>query len=105
MYSADTFCRDIGINLSMDYEAPVDSIFMIRPNPVHDFMTITFREKTVSDVLFELYSSHGQLVMSQDLTEGKFDHFIDLSNLAPGVYIYRVDTRTDKPFTGKLLVY
>jgi hypothetical protein len=58
MYSADMVCREIRMSLSMDYEVPVDSIFTLRPNPAHDFITITFREKVISDVLFELYSSH-----------------------------------------------
>jgi hypothetical protein len=54
---------------------------------------------------FELCCSHGQLARSERLAEGSFDHFINVANLAPGVYIYRVTLGKDTKFTGKLVVH
>ncbi len=64
--------------------------FKIFPNPVNNLLSISASDLSQSSLVeVKIYSSQGQLVKSQNMTQS-----IDVSELKQGIYILEIDSRT-----------
>src|SRR5690606_15976167 len=57
------------------------------PNPVNDLVTISIAGRTVNTAQITIVDLNGRTVHTSELTSNKTN--IDLSNLAPGIYMMR----------------
>ena len=74
--------------------------FKIYPNPARDYITLDKTELTDDPLAtLEIYSIYGSLVQSRQGLQDK----VDVSNLPPGMYVLRLESK-HKMYTAKLLI-
>ncbi|REJ80177.1 MAG: T9SS C-terminal target domain-containing protein [Bacteroidetes bacterium] len=85
-------------------ESSIDRLFMLSPNPAKEHFTMEVFLPGSQMFRLEIYSQHGSLVHSEELTAT--DHLkknIGIKSYSPGIYIVQVRTE-DAHYTRKLLV-
>lgn len=85
-----------GVLSENELKPPIKNLFF--PNPVSDVVTIN---TTVNHGKIDLYSSTGNIVLSEDLKGTR--HLLDVSNLPPGIYVVKI-TSDDKTSSMKIVV-
>ena len=74
---------------------------LLFPNPATEHFTLNIEEEGLYS--FELYSLLGELVQQRNgLTEGS--HEVNVQELNPGVYLYRLTSEEGKVSSGKMVV-
>jgi hypothetical protein len=66
---------------------------ILTPNPAQNFALLLFSKPSAKTNL-QVYNSKGELVLQQQVNEGTMQHSIDVSKLAAGVYMLRLQTQT-----------
>ena len=74
---------------------------MVFPNPVHDLVQVLYTAKTNEDVIIQIEDVSGRKIITQQLNSG-VQTAIDMSNLVPGVYIYRISEGSRVTMIGKI---
>jgi hypothetical protein len=75
-------------------ETPEKQTVRIYPNPTYDYVLLDFEVKVTGDVLAEIIDMNGKqisLLMDGELNSGKFQKKFDISLLADGQYLVRVN--------------
>jgi|GEM_PF-4805146 len=72
--------------------APQEPEFSARlyPNPATGNVTIQLSHESEHELMLELINTLGQRVLQRNVPAGSRSMLIDLENLAPGVYVYRL---------------
>lgn len=83
--SISTFIIPLDVITGMKHDNGMANEIHIFPNPVNDKFTIQSLQKAI----IEIYNIQGQIIIQQQLKQGKT--IIDISELAKGVYILRVN--------------
>ncbi|MFH0759448.1 MAG: T9SS type A sorting domain-containing protein [Bacteroidota bacterium] len=78
-----------------------DDEINVFPNPAKDFVKIQICESK-SRIVFELFDLNGCIVLSKFID--KHEYRMDLSDLNPGVYIYRIKDSYSLLKIGKLII-
>ena len=81
--------KDIGLTLST------------YPNPVTDLLILKVESLIWKDLNFQMYSSEGKILFSDKLLNAETN--IDMSALAPGMYLLRVCMEKDPVKTFKII--
>jgi hypothetical protein len=65
------------------------STFKMYPNPVSSVLNITFTTSKAENVMFRIYNQSGKSVMeiNQGTSKGQVEAHVNVSTLAPGVYV------------------
>jgi hypothetical protein len=77
----------------------------IGPNPLTNYLQLQLDESVIhpqEEVLFEVYSTDGKLLLSYPLTQGTST--INLPEISAGIYPYFIRTKTDILKKGKLMI-
>ncbi|MBK8704223.1 MAG: T9SS type A sorting domain-containing protein [Saprospiraceae bacterium] len=77
------------------------------PNPFSDATDISFTVTLSGYVNLSLIDMSGRVLLtliSENLTPGTYDYFLDARNLAPGTYFYRLQVDGDTPEVRKMVV-
>jgi hypothetical protein len=76
----------------------------VGPNPLTNYLQLQLEESLLKqeEVLFEVYSTDGMLLLSQPLTQTTST--IQFSGLSAGIYPYFIRTKTDILKKGKLMI-
>ncbi|MCZ8286156.1 MAG: T9SS type A sorting domain-containing protein, partial [Bacteroidia bacterium] len=74
------------------------------PNPAADELNIAFENSFTGTLIFELSDAQGRAILQHTILNTTVPHKISLSNLAEGVYFYRVSGGTNYLKTGKIVV-
>lgn len=101
-YGSDTFCRDVPVTLHQEYETPTLPDFILAPNPVRDYVRISFGSLH-NTLQFDLYDTAGRHVYTTTLPQDRFDHFLSLEHLPPGLYVYCISGDRGQRWTGKVV--
>ena len=59
-------------------------------NPIREQIQFNLNGNVLNQAILEIYSTAGVLVKKQILTEGNLQNGINISNLAPGIYLYKI---------------
>ena len=98
IYTTTSVAQNVSINdcysLSVDNNIIQENRLIIYPNPATDIINCTIRNNQNSIVPLSIYNSTGELICTKDLIGSKE---IDISDLAPGLYIVRISTDFEKP--------
>lgn len=81
--------KDIGLTLST------------YPNPVTDYLILKVESVVWKDLNFQMYNSEGKILFSDNLLNAETN--IDMSALAPGMYLLRVCMEKDPVKTFKII--
>jgi hypothetical protein len=81
--------KDIGLTLST------------YPNPVTDLLILKVESQIWKDLNFQMYNSEGKILFSDNLLNAETN--IDMSALAPGMYLLRVCMEKDPVKTFKII--
>ncbi len=91
------------------YPLPVVSVVkvggsvMVYPNPTSNQITIEYAHDTDELATFVLYDITGKVILEQTLPTHSKRYTIDLHEYAQGVYSYKITTRANAIFNGKLI--
>jgi hypothetical protein len=97
----DTFCA--GVTTGMP-PVPVQSSIRIWPNPAAESATISFNSTEFTNAKVRLFNACGQMLQDVSIEKAAPGEFrIDLSTLAPGLYLVQLSSRS-ATLTLKLLV-
>lgn len=102
-YGSDTFCRDVPIILSQQYNPIELPEFTIAPNPVRDYLRVSFGSDLTDELEFELFDNQGKLIRVDKLQKEILDHYLDFSKFLPGMYLYRITNNELKIYSGKII--
>lgn len=69
--------------------------FSLFPNPTSSKLTIRFEETSEIPVVFSLYDLSGKIILEQK-TNATSENVIDVSNFAPGTYLLRAGSSTQR---------
>ena len=110
-YSGDLMIRakvDAAVSVDPTDNAQLPMEFALKqnyPNPFNPVTFIPFDLPSEQHVMLELYDVTGRLVqtlVNEILPAGRFSYHLDASDLATGVYIYRIET--EKYSSAKKLI-
>ena len=97
-------------NISGTYEEPVlpneTKLYENFPNPFNPITTIKYSLKNESKVTIKIYNSVGEeieVLVNEFKPAGFYEIQFNASNLASGMYIYRMET-ADYTFSRKMLI-
>ena len=76
---------------------------VVAPNPVHDMLNVQFTSPCANGTTFELFDTRGLRVMVRR-TDALTQLQIDCSELAAGIYYYRVSMPGQGSTGGKIAV-
>ncbi len=76
---------------------------MVYPNPTSNLVTIEYSDDTDELITFSLYEITGKVILEQTLPSHSKRYTIDLHEYAQGVYSYKITTRANAVFNGKLI--
>ena len=79
----------------------------VYPNPAADHVSLEFTLETAGDVNLVLYNMQGQIVqtvLSTQLAAGRHQVSSDVSAIKAGVYLYKLESSTGKPQSGRVLI-
>ena len=85
--------RNLGVSNEFTENPTEFSLSQNYPNPFNPTSTIEFTLPAATDVRLEVYNINGQLVstlVDSRMNEGQHSVVFDASNLASGVYLYRI---------------
>lgn len=90
--------------LKLDYNAAAlnentTDAFAVFPNPARSTVTIRQTDEVIEEGMLNVISTNGQVVLTQRLLQQESS--VDISNLAPGMYIFEISTPQGK--TQKLV--
>jgi hypothetical protein len=77
------------------------------PNPANPSTNISFSTPKKANIKIRLYSIAGELVkeiVNEEKERGKYNLKVDLSQLASGVYFYRMTTNKGYSYIRKLVL-
>ncbi|WP_396637542.1 DUF6923 family protein [Maribacter sp. R77961] len=81
---------------------------VVYPNPMVEAASIYFYEETSSAYTFDLFTMTGRLIgahhLEGDSVSGQNNIEIKRKGLAPGLYLYKIKSSTDKIWSGRLIV-
>mgnify|MGYP003640305724 FL=1 len=81
---------------------------VVYPNPMFESTSLYFYEENADKYQFNLYSLSGRLIGNHHLEgesiEGQNEIVIKRKDLAPGLYLYKLQNSKDKIWSGRLLV-
>ena len=81
---------------------------VVYPNPMIESASLYFYEENADRYRFDIYSLSGRLIGNHHLEgesiEGQNEIVIKRKELAPGLYIYKLQNSKDKIWSGRLLV-
>lgn len=87
-----TILRNTVITSVIDLNRPDNQLFLY-PNPSNGFITISKKERMAGNAMLQITDINGRLLHQTDLGRIATDHFnqsIDISNLARGVYVVKL---------------
>ncbi len=73
------------------------------PNPVSDFLNITFGNPTQNAVSLKIFNTAGQQVYARSLTAKTTQLSINVRDLSTGIYFVQIDAGDGKPLVKKFL--
>ncbi|MEQ8360261.1 MAG: T9SS type A sorting domain-containing protein [Cytophagales bacterium] len=73
-------------------------LYRLYPNPFKD--RISIQGNSAEKIIFELFSIEGEMIFSNQLNESGS---IALKNIAPGLYLYKIQSESGKIQRGKLI--
>lgn len=88
-----TVTRNLGVSREITENPKEFSLSQNYPNPFNPTSTIEFTLPASADVMLEVYNINGQLVstlVDTRMNAGEHSVVFDASNLASGVYLYRI---------------
>ena len=90
--------------LSINENADSKNEFRVFPNPADNIINITTKLPVNSDLQISVYNSIGKLVLEKTLNPLSLNDFfkLDISNLKPAIYIYKIQTDEDI-INGKII--
>lgn len=80
---------------------PSDDYCNLYPNPFTNFITVSISKPLNDELFFELYSIIGQRILKKKMTTQELN--INVSELASGIYTYKVSSKNEIKQTGKLI--
>ncbi len=89
-----------GAILSAD-DFGIDASATVYPNPVSDFLNITFEDLAGEDFEIMLYDVNGRAVMHKELNNSSTNEMINFSPFSAGIYmlkVVRLSTSSSKTF-------
>ncbi|MEE9440286.1 MAG: PKD domain-containing protein [Saprospiraceae bacterium] len=87
-YDTHTTCKTIMLGTTSTEEEEYNANITLFPNPVSDYLTVSFHDYLGLDMVLKLYDVRGNLVNDYPL-EGAYT-ILDLRDLTSGVYVYRI---------------
>ncbi|MFA6126270.1 MAG: T9SS type A sorting domain-containing protein [Bacteroidales bacterium] len=83
-------------------------LYQNSPNPCQGQTRISFSLHTPGNITLDLFGSTGEkittLLRNQPFNSGKHEIDMNLPNLSPGIYTYRLSNGKDEPLTRRLVV-
>lgn len=76
--------------------------FKVMPNPTSDYLYIYMDDASVNNVKGSLYDAKGQVVKQLDFMQPSIAYSIDMTDLAPGIYLF-VTEGSGKKFEQKII--
>lgn len=92
---------EISIIIGLDKYKEIGLTLSTYPNPVTDLLILKVESLKWKDLNFQMYSSDGKILFSDKLLNAETN--IDMSNLAPGMYLLRVCMEKDPVKTFKII--
>ncbi|NJB72070.1 hypothetical protein GGR42_002561 [Saonia flava] len=81
---------------------------IVYPNPMVESSILYFYEEKASEYQFDVFTLDGRLMTNQHMegasVEGQNEITLSRRNLAPGLYLYKIQNAYDKIWSGRLLV-
>lgn len=94
------YFSDCTITTGLTEDEPVFRVF---PNPASDLFTVELHDASSLNALsIELFNHSGKIVYSDTITGER--HEVDVSNLAAGIYYFRILTNHGNWSTGKIVI-
>jgi PKD repeat protein len=84
-------------------ENSVDPQIYLYPNPVSDFLNITFSEPNITYTSLKIYNTAGQQVFEQPIDMNIKQFGINVGELTKGVYFIRLNTDNNQTIVKKFL--
>ncbi len=81
-----------------------NSVFRLSPNPVYERTTLEFSGMPEAETRFDLFDLPGRCVAGIPLNGASGTAILERGDLAPGVYIYRVQSGNRTLHTGKMMI-
>lgn len=81
--------------------------FMVYPNPANEALNFVFGASKAEAYTISLYNVIGEMVKSSTTRAsgaGLHNSSLDVSDLPPGTYIYKVTDKSGKPHMGKVVI-
>lgn len=105
MYDAINFSIKFRVNVLMDLkeEPMVPGFVEVFPNPASDHFSIRFSNPLNHSYTLALFNSAGSLVLTRQNLTG-IGETIPLSNLTPGLYLYRLSAPGMPESKGKIII-
>jgi hypothetical protein len=94
-----------------DIEDAIDNpqlqAFIIYPNPVRDVLNLSFETNRTQNILFRVFDPSGKPMIDENKGKisGRIEEQINVSGLAPGVYLVSVYLNGKKVRTEKFIKY
>jgi hypothetical protein len=98
-YDWDTIAFSVTTVLGIESN-PLPPVYSVFPNPASTFVNLS--NPANKAVVVEIFNSTGKLVLSKK--EGSTNSSLDISDLAPGIYFYRITDADGFSSSGKLNV-
>jgi len=92
---------EISIILGLEKFKEIGMTLSTYPNPVTDLLILKVESVVWKDLNFQMYNSEGKILFSDNLLNAESN--IDMSALAPGMYLLRVCMEKDPVKTFKII--
>lgn len=102
VYAVGTATTNTNVATAIVNTAAEESMVTLFPNPVHDQITVRLESSANAYGSLTIANALGQEVKQVELSEQTVS--IDLSGMAPGVYLYTITTSGQRQRSGKLIV-
>ncbi len=88
------------LNPGVNEKSPLSGLIYVHSSLNTQTITLPFISQS-SSFMFNLFDSQSRLIREIQVTN--FDH-IDIKNISPGIYIYRISTLDQGVYSGKLVI-
>ncbi len=102
---SDTVCQEIVLMTDNIHSINSEQSLSIQPNPAFDHLFLNFNVPIKEACHFSIFGVTGEELLLMQLKEGMIESKIDISQLAAGIYFYRVNNKETKGvFSGKFII-